>query len=71
MAESPTGIIPEALMTRGSTGPVMEFIQRLHCDSHTKAELFTGWAMEVGVRLSASQVNAVRRTGTDALGPTP
>jgi hypothetical protein len=71
MAESPTGIIPEQLMAPRFTSEVMQFLQRLHVDSETKAELFRGWAMEVGVKINAAQVNAVRRSGTDALGPTP
>ena len=69
MAESPTGILPEELMQPGKVRDVMTFLQKLYVDSHTKADLLTGWAMEVGQRVSASQVNAVRRTGTDTGGP--
>jgi hypothetical protein len=70
MAESPTGIIPEELMLPGATAGVMMFLGKLHVDGETKAELFRGWAQEVGVKLSASQVNRVRESGTDAGGPT-
>jgi hypothetical protein len=70
MAESPTGIVPEELMVPGATAGVMEFLARLWVDGDTKADLLRGWAMEVRVRVSASQVNAVRHTGTDAGGPT-
>lgn len=69
MAESPTGIIPEELMAPRYTSSVMQFLQRLYVDGETKADLFRGWAQEVGVQISASQVNAVRESGTDAGGP--
>jgi len=71
MADSPTGIIPEELMAPRYTREVMQFVGHLYVDSETKADLFRGWAQEVGVQISASQVNAVRETGTDAGGPTP
>jgi len=70
MAESPTGILPEELMAPRYTREVMAFLGKLYVDGETKADLFRGWAQEVGVKVSASQVNAVRHTGTDAGGPT-
>lgn len=69
MAESPTGIIPEEYMSGAHTGDVMDFLQRLYIDGATKHELLLGWAQDVGVKVSASQISAVRETGTDALGP--
>jgi hypothetical protein len=66
---SPTGIIPESLLYGFALGDVMKYIQRLHVDGDTKADLFRGWAQCVGVKLSGSQVNAVRETGTDRGGP--
>ncbi len=57
-------------MTPGATAGVMMFLSKLWVDGETKADLLRGWAMEVGVKLSASQVNKVRETGTDAGGPT-
>lgn len=56
-------------MVPGATAAVMQFLGKLHVDSETKADLFRGWAQEVGVAISASQVLAVRVTGTDAGGP--
>jgi len=47
----------------------MQFLSRLYIDGETKAKLFRLWAVEVGVKISASQVNRVRDTGTDAGGP--
>ncbi len=70
MAESPTGIIPEELMAPKYTAAVMQFLGKLYVDSETKTDLFRGWAQEVGVQISASQVNRVRETGTDTGGPT-
>ena len=69
MGETPHGIIPAELFTPGATRPVMEFLSRLHLDSHTKSKLFRLWAVQVGVKISASQISAVRETGTDAGGP--
>lgn len=71
MTISPTGIIPESLLYGFALGEVMTFIKRLHADGDTKADLFRGWAQTVGVKLSGSQVNAVRETGTDRSGPIP
>lgn len=68
VSDSPTGIIPEELFNPGKVAEVMQFLQRLYVDSLTKAELFRGWAQDVGVKVSASQVAAVRRTGTDTGG---
>lgn len=56
-------------MSGGYLANVMEFLERLYIDGATKHELFLGWAQEVGVKISASQISAVRETGTDALGP--
>lgn len=69
MAESPTGIIPEEYMSGAYTANVMDFLQRLYVDGGTKHELLLGWAQEVGVKVSSSQISAVRESGTDALGP--
>jgi hypothetical protein len=69
VAQSPTGIIPEEYMSGRYTAQVMDFLERLQVDGATKHELLLGWAQEVGVKISASQISAVRETGTDALGP--
>jgi len=69
VGETPIGIIPAELFAPGYTQGVMQFLSRLYVDGETKAKLFRLWAIEVGVKLSASQVNRVRDTGTDAGGP--
>lgn len=71
MGDSPHGIIPAEFFAPRFSREVMSFLQRLHIDGETKAKLFRRWATEVGVKISASQVTAVRETGTDAGGPTP
>lgn len=69
MGETPHGIIPAELFVPGATAAVMQFLSRLHVDSHTKAKLFRQWSVQVGVKLSGSQLRAVRETGIDAGGP--
>jgi hypothetical protein len=71
MGETPHGIIPAEMFVPGATAAVMEFLGKLHIDGHTKAKLFRQWSVQVGVKLSGSQLRAVRETGTDAGGPTP
>ena len=63
--ESPTGIIPEELMYPQKLGEVMEFLKAIPGASNEKLDVLRGWAKEVGVKLSASQVNAVRFSGVD------
>jgi hypothetical protein len=63
--ESPTGIIPEELMYPQKLGEVMLLLQSTPGGSNEKLAVFRGWAHTVGVKLSASQVNAVARTGDD------
>lgn len=62
---SPTGIIPESMMYGSATSEVMKFIAALVAPGHEKADLFRGWAKTVGVKLSASQIAVVERTGND------
>jgi len=71
MAISPTGIIPEQLMYPNRLADVLDYISHLVADSDQKVDLLRGWAQTVGVKLSASQFNTVRYTGTDRLGPLP
>lgn len=67
--ESPTGIIPEDLMYPQRLGAVMDWLKRQHADSEQKINVFRGWAVTVGVKLSASQIQAVANTGVDRGGP--
>jgi hypothetical protein len=63
--ESPTGIIPESMMYPQSLGEVMERLKALPGSSDEKLNVLVGWAKEVGVKLSASQKDAVRDSGYD------
>lgn len=46
-------------------GAVMQFIKGLPATSDDKVDLFMGWARMVGVKVNASQRDAVRHTGSD------
>lgn len=63
--ESPTGIIPEEFMYPQRLGDVMRRLIELPGASHEKLDVLMGWAKEVGVKLSASQKDAVRESGYD------
>lgn len=65
MAKSPTGIVPESMMTRGSILQVIALLQGIPIPGDDKVEYFRGWAKAVGVKVSASQVDAVRYSGSD------
>jgi hypothetical protein len=66
---SPTGVIPEELMRRNATSEVMDFLARLHIVGDLKVDYFMGWARAVGVKVSGSQRERVRESGTDRQGP--
>ena len=65
MSRSPTGIIPEALMTPGAKAEVMAYLATLPVEGSTKVDLLVGWARMVGVSVNASQRDQVRQTGVD------
>lgn len=62
---SPTGIIPEALMVPSAVGGVITVLQALPIPGQEKEEILLGWARCVGVKVNASQRDAVRNSGTD------
>ena len=63
--ESPTLIIPEEYMYPQRLGAVMKLLQSIPGSAEDKLEVFIGWAKEVGVKLSASQKDAIRHSGLD------
>jgi hypothetical protein len=69
MSVSPTGVIPEELMRRNATTDVMQFLAGLHIVGDLKVDYFMGWARAVGVKVSGSQRERVRESGTDRHGP--
>ncbi len=44
---------------------VLDFIKRAPLKGRFKVELLMGWARTVGVKITASQYNTVRFSGTD------
>lgn len=62
---SPTGIIPEALMYPARLGEVLRFLKALPVPGHEKRDLLIGWAKTVGVKLRASLLASVERSGVD------
>lgn len=62
---SPTGILPEELMHPNRLADVLETIKKIPVPAYYKVQLLFNWSKSVGVKISASQFEAVRRTGTD------
>jgi hypothetical protein len=52
-------------MVPGALGPVMMLLERLPIPGQEKEEILLGWARTVGVKVNASQRDAVRHSGTD------
>lgn len=46
-------------------GDVIDLIQQIPVPGYYKVQLLFQWSRAIGVKLSASQLEAVRRTGTD------
>lgn len=63
--DSVTGIIPEELLYPEHMGKVMEFLKSMPWPGHDKAKMLRSWARTVGVKIAASQINAVEETGND------
>lgn len=63
MSKSPTGIIPESLMFPGKLREVMALLAQVPASGDDKVAYLVGWAKMVGVKVSASQRDAVRVTG--------
>jgi len=64
--ESPTGIIPEALMDPSKKNDVVRFLLAQPLPGKLKSELFAGWAVTVGMRVRGSEVDSLKASGTDA-----
>ena len=52
-------------MFPGKLAEVMAFLAQLPVHGDDKVDLLVGWARMVGVKVNASQRQAVRLTGTD------
>jgi hypothetical protein len=62
---SPTGVIPEDLMTPGSLLAVMRLLQSMPIPGDDKVDYLIGWCKAVGVTVNAAQRAAVRDSGID------
>ncbi len=62
---SVTGIIPEELLFPARLGDVIDLIKVIPVPGYYKVQLLFNWSRTVGVKISASQLEVVRRTGTD------
>jgi len=68
MPESPTGIIPEAMMYQNKKAEVIEWLRQVPLESKRKRELLLGWAITVGVKLNRADYAKVTPTGIDRAG---
>ena len=67
--EGATGIIPEEWMFPTKLAEVMQFLKDAPIRGARKREILFGWQRAVGVRLTASQYNAVYLSGIDMVEP--
>ncbi len=63
--DSPTDIIPEEMLDPKRLGDVIHLLEKVPVAGYYKVRALQGWARTVGVKISASQFAAVRRSGTD------
>jgi hypothetical protein len=62
---SPTGIIPDEYFTPASSGKVLQFLASLPIPGDDKVNILAGWSLWTGARFNGSQIDKLRRTGTD------
>jgi hypothetical protein len=62
---SPTLIIPDELFDRTRQGEAIEFLKALPIPAEDKVDLLAGYALWLGIRFNASQIERVRQTGND------
>jgi hypothetical protein len=63
--DSPTGVIPEAYMTRKSRKAVIAFLIAQAFPGHIKRDYLFAWARTVGVRLAEREVTQVEQSGIE------
>jgi len=64
---SPTGIIPEDMYYPRKSGEVLRWLAALPIPGDDKVNLLAGWALWVGCKFNASQIEKLRSSGTDRL----
>jgi len=62
---SPTGVIPELLMTPQSKREVIAWLVAQPAEAKLKRNLLLGWAQAVGIRLQQRDYRAVEESGID------
>lgn len=65
LMESPTGIIPEALMYPHYKAQVVQMLYDLPLPGHEKVQLLYGWAKTVGCKIGPALRDKVEHSGTD------
>jgi hypothetical protein len=65
MTDSPTGIIPEAMMNPYSRKQVVAWLITQPWPGHIKREVIFGWARTVGIRLLEREVDQVVASGIE------
>jgi predicted TIM-barrel enzyme len=65
--ESPTGIIPEALMYPERKKEVVAFLMAQPFPGDYKRRLLEGWAITVGIRCASRDYRAVENSGFDGV----
>lgn len=68
--ESPTGIIPEALMYPEKKPQVVAFLQAQPLPGDLKRRLLEGWAITVGVRCQLKDYRVLEQSGVDGINYT-
>mgnify|MGYP005812044757 CR=1 FL=1 len=63
--ESPTGLIPEALMFPQKKAEVIAHLQAQPWPGDFKRRVLEGWALTVGVRIRSRDFTLVERSGYD------
>ncbi len=65
--ESPTGIIPEALMYPEKRKEVIAFLQGAALPGDFKRKVLQGWALTVGIRIRSRDFHLVEASGVDGV----
>lgn len=63
--KSVTDFLPEELMDPSKVRAVLDYLKAAPLQSNEKVRALIVWSHQVGVKISASQRNAVAATGTD------
>jgi hypothetical protein len=68
MARSVIGIMPDELIRADKHQEAIDWLARQPLAGGIKAELLLGWSFETGVRVTGSELDAVKGTGINIRG---